>query len=330
MSTSRLTQALETDAVTLPAGGRIVVLGPRAGTDLSALPLSRTQVIQGFRPDHDVFVAAGFDTGTEPQGAFTAAVVYLPRAKAQARAMIAQASALTDGGMVIIDGQKTDGIESVLKDCRKCIEVAPVISKAHGKLFAFTGGDFADWASESGGQTIAEGFVTAPGVFSADAPDPGSVTLAAALPADLPKNVADLGAGWGYLSRAILERKGVKTLHLVEADHAALECARRNIEDDRAQFHWADALQFRPDTPLDAVITNPPFHNSRSADPDIGRSFIAAAANMLKPSGRLYLVANRHLPYESEAEKLFQDVREIAGDRSFKILLAAKPRRNKR
>ncbi|MDJ0858941.1 MAG: methyltransferase, partial [Dinoroseobacter sp.] len=74
----------------------------------------------------------------------------------------------------------------------------------------------------------------------------------------------------------------------------------------------------------------PPFHTSRAAHPQLGRSFIAAAAGMLKPSGRLWLVANRHLPYETEARSLFTEVQEVAGDNRFKILLAAKPRRRGR
>ena len=327
MSTSRLTTAIEDGAIELPDAGRIAVFGPRMYMDLTGLPKDRVHVIQGFRPDHDAFAAGGYDAGTAAAGPYAAAIVCIPRAKAQARAMIAQATGLVAGGPVIADGQKTDGIESLLKDVRKRVDVGTVISKAHGKLFAFRGGDFSDWAADPAGQVIEDGFITKPGVFSADGVDPGSAALAAALPKDLPKRVADLGAGWGFLSQAILARKGVATLHLVEADHAALDCARRNITDPRAQFHWADALDFHLDTPLDAVVSNPPFHTTRSADPNLGRGFIAAAAGMLKPSGRLYLVANRHLPYEAEALKLFHDVREMAGDRSFKVLLAAKPRR---
>jgi len=330
MSMSRLTQALQTDALVLPGTGRIAVLRPRAGMDLSELPRDRVQVIQGFRPDHDAFVAAGYAVGVAPEGGFGAAIVCATRSKTEARALIAQGAAITQGGLVAVDGQKTDGIESLLKDCRKRADVGAVMSKAHGKLFSFTGGDFADWAADPAGQAIADGFITVPGVFSADGIDPGSAMLAAALPAKLPKRVADLGAGWGYLARAILQRQGVQALHLVEADHAALDCARRNIVDPRVQFHWADALQFHPDAPLDAVVMNPPFHTTRSADPALGKAFIAAAAAMLKPAGRLWLVANRHLPYDTEAAKLFTDVQEIAGDRSFKILLAAKPRRLKR
>lgn len=327
MSEPRLIQAIESDVLSLPDAGRIAVLRPRADTDLGALPRDRVHVIQGFRPDHDAFVAQGFDTGIAPEGDYGAALVCITRSKTQSRALIAQAHAITGGGLVIVDGQKTDGIESLLKDCRKRAEVSAPVSRAHGKLFAFRGGDFADWAAPDPAPN-AGGYVTSPGVFSADGIDPGSAMLAAALPAKLPKTVADLGAGWGYLSRATLDRQGVETLHLVEAEHSALDCARANVTDPRAVFHWADALTFTPDAPLDAVVTNPPFHSGRAADPDLGRAFIAAAAGMLRPSGRLWLVANRHLPYEAEIARRFDDVAEVAGDRKFKVLRATKPRRH--
>ncbi len=326
MSSPRLTSAIESGAVTIPPEGRIAVFRPRAGADLSALPRERVHVIQGFRPDHDAFAAQGHDTGTAPQDVYAMAVICLPRAKAEARHLVARARALTVGP-VVIDGVKTHGVESLLRDIRKRATVAEVISKAHGKIFAFQGGDFTDWLAE---ERDIGGFVTRRGLFSADGIDPGSALLVGALPAKLPGGIADLGAGWGYLSREILTREGVTELHLVEAEHAALDCARRNVTDPRARFHWADAACFRPGTLLDAVVMNPPFHNSRAAEPDIGRGFIAAAAAMLKPHGRLWLVANRHLPYETEAALRFHEVAEIAGDTRFKIIAAAKPRRGRR
>ncbi|MDJ0629645.1 MAG: methyltransferase [Rhodobacter sp.] len=325
MSVPRLKTALDAGAVSLPADGRIAVFRPRAGTDLSVLPKDRVHVIQGFKPDHDAFAALGFDTGAVPEGSYAAALVFLPRAKAAAHGLMAQAMALTGGGPVVVDGQKTDGVESLLKDCRKRAEVGEVVSKAHGKLFAVTGGDFSDWTASE--RTIEGGFVTAPGLFSADGPDPGSQALVAVLPNNLPKRMADLGAGWGYLAHAILERDGVDELHLIEAEHVALACARRNVTDPRARFHWADATRFTPSEPLDAVVTNPPFHTGRSAEPALGKSFIAAAARMLKPSGTLWLVANRHLPYEAEARADFADLQELAAVRGFKILRATRPRR---
>ncbi|WP_425051838.1 class I SAM-dependent methyltransferase [Psychromarinibacter sp. S121] len=322
MSSTRLTTALENGACQLPDAGRIAVFRPRAGADLSALPKDRVQVIQGFRPDHDVFASQGYDTGIAPKGDFAAALVCVPRAKAEARALVAQAAALT-GGTVIVDGQKDDGVESLLRDCRKLGSVGEVISKAHGKIFTATG-DFSAWAAPEAGQDIG-GFVTAPGVFSADGIDAGSAALAEVLPQAMPKRVVDLGAGWGYLAAEVLKRSGVEELHLVEAESAALDCARLNVNDPRAQFHWADALTWRPGSPVDAVVSNPPFHTSRAADPALGRGFIAAAAAMLKPSGRLWMVANRHLPYETEARARFREVEELAGTGRFKILCAAKP-----
>lgn len=318
---------MKTNAVALPAEGRIAVYGPLAGADLSALPKERTHVIQGFRPDHDALTAQGYDVAVSASGEYTASLVFLPRSKTEARALVAEAAT---HGVVIVDGQKTNGVESILRDIRKYAAVGEVISKAHGKLFAFSGGDFSDWSADAGGQTIAGGFKTAPGVFSVDAADPGSAALAAALPARLPGRIADLGAGWGYLAHEVLRRDDVTELHLIEASHAALDCARINVTDPRASFHWADATRFMPDTPFDTVVTNPPFHTGRAADPAIGRGFIAAAARMLKPSGKLWLVANRHLPYEAEAALHFLDVQEVAGDKRFKILAAAKPRRSRR
>jgi len=329
MASSRLTTALEDGAISLPPEGRIAVFRPRADADLSELPRERVHVIQGFKPDHDALAAQGYDTSVAPDGRYAASIVCLTRSKSEIRALIAAAVAATDGP-VIVDGLKTDGVESLLRDIRKRADVGSVVSKAHGKLFGFSGGDFSDWVASPDGNRVADGFVTVPGVFSADGIDAGSAALVAALPDKLPKRIADLGAGWGYLSREILTHAGVTELHIIEAEHAALDCARRNISDERAQFHWADATLFTPDTPFDAVISNPPFHTSRAADPAIGRAFIAAAARMLKPGGKLWLVANRHLPYEAEAAKHFLDVQEIAGDRSFKVLLASKPRRERR
>ncbi|RME14842.1 MAG: MFS transporter, partial [Alphaproteobacteria bacterium] len=91
-------------------------------------------------------------------------------------------------------------------------------------------------------------------------------------------------------------------------------------------FHWADATRFGEAGSHDCVVTNPPFHAGRRADPALGRAFIAAAARLLTPSGRLYLVANRHLPYERDLRAAFAEVEEIGGDGGFKVIAAARPR----
>ncbi|NJM81309.1 MAG: methyltransferase [Tabrizicola sp.] len=325
MRFARLTLALETGALLLPTEGRIAIYRPRAEDDLSPLPLDRVVALTGFRPDHDHFAALGVSVEHGPP--YAAALVCLPRAKAEARALIARAAGeVIPGGVIAVDGQKTDGVDSVLRDLRARVPLSEALSKAHGKLATFAAGpDLSDWMARP--TLVDGGFQTLPGVFSADGPDRGSVLLADALPARLGPKVVDLGAGWGYLSRAVLARDGVKRLDLVEAEAEALDCARVNITDPRARFHWADATTFRPENLVETVVCNPPFHQGREADPALGAAFIAAARRMLAPDGALWLVANRHLPYDTVLSGHFLDVVNIGGDTAFRVIRAAKPRR---
>jgi len=331
MLSDRLSLALLDGDLSLPETGRIAVFAPKAGADLSMLPQDRVQVVTGFKPDHDAFSGAGYTCARQPEGSFGVALVCLPRAKAMGRALLAQACNLVEpDGLVIVDGQKTDGVESMLRDLRAQGATPLVLSKAHGKILWFKALPLpAAWQAQ-GHQPVADGFVTAAGVFSADGIDPASRMLADSLPEKIGGRIVDLGAGWGYLAARALARDTVKTLDLVEADHAALDCARQNITDPRARFHWSDATLWRPEGAVDAVVMNPPFHSGRAADPDIGRAFIASAASMLTPQGRLWMVANRHLPYEATLAQHFVDVTEMTGDNRFKILMAARPTRQRR
>ncbi|WP_170388047.1 class I SAM-dependent methyltransferase [Ruegeria atlantica] len=301
------------------------VLGPTTATDLSALP-HETKVVQPFKPFHDHFADLGFSVSPEAQGSCQDAIVILPRAKSLARSMVQQACTLASG-LVVVDGAKTDGVDSLLKDIRKRVGIEGPISKAHGKIFWFQSDAkaFADWAAPE--YQTADGYQTAPGVFSADGVDPASALLLAALPDKLGARVADLGAGWGYLSAGLPQAPGLKSLHLVEADHAALTCARANVADPRAQFHWADAVSWHAPEPIDTIIMNPPFHTSRSAEPALGQGFISSAARNLTRNGSLWMVANRHLPYETTLTDAFTHVEEVTGDNRFKVFHASRPRR---
>lgn len=323
MRNARLHLALETGAVVLPDQGMIAVYRPRMGDDLSALPQDRVVVLTGFKPDHDHFAKTGSVTPCPP---YAAAVVCLPRSREGARALLAQAAVeVSPGGLIVVDGQKTDGIDTALKDLRGLVEVSESLSKAHGKLASFAAGPgLEDWRGAMRG--IDGGFQTQPGIFSADTPDPGSVLLAGALPLDLGGKVADLGAGWGFLAREILRRPKVKRLDLVEAEADALACAKINISDERARFHWADATTWKPESLLDVVVMNPPFHQGRDADPALGAAFIQAARRMLAPKGSLWLVANRHLPYDAVLSDAFLEYHEVAGTPAFRVIHATKPR----
>jgi 16S rRNA (guanine1207-N2)-methyltransferase len=319
MSASRLSLAVNAGILDINAG-RILAFRPPGDISLSPLRRESTLVVHGLRSAYDHFAGAGWDVSTEPEGEFDSAVIFLPREKLRARAMIAEAAARTHGP-IVIDGNKTDGIESVLRDVRGRATVGEVISKGHGKIFAAEGAAYEDWRTAA---VTVEGFRIAPGLFSSDGPDRGSVALAAVLP-NLSGAVADLGAGWGFLSARVLASPDVVQLHAVEAEHEAVACLSANVDDPRTSIHWADAARWRPPRPLDTVVTNPPFHLGHRPDPSIGQAFITAASTMLGARGSLWMVANRHLPYEDVLSHSFREIREIEGDSRFKLIHARSP-----
>ncbi|WP_126974976.1 class I SAM-dependent methyltransferase [Frigidibacter oleivorans] len=325
MRETRLATALSAEP--LPSEGTVLVLGAAGDADLAGMPADRLRVVQGFRPDHDALAARGLRVMPEPEGQdHAAAVVFLPRSRAEGRDRVAQAMArCRPGAPVWIDGQKTDGIDTMLRDLRARLPVPDPLAQAHGKCvrIAADPAALADWQADD--LIPAPGFVTRPGVFSAEAVDAGSALLAGALPVEMKGRVVDLGAGWGWLAAQVLARPGVTQLDLIEADHTALACARSNIDDPRAAFHWADATRLTAGEPYQAVVCNPPFHTGRATDPTLGQAFIAAAARILSGSGTLWLVANRQLPYEAALAASFREVEPLAVSGGFKLFRAAQP-----
>lgn len=301
------------------------IVPPVLGIETGPLADHDARLVLSTQPDHDRARAAGHDVAFVPQGHAATVVVALPRSKALARDRIARAAELCQGKL-LVDGQKTDGIESILKELRRRADIVDVLSKAHGKMIVARVGDMRDWMS---GPVIRDGWTMPPGAFSADGPDPGSRLLVEALPR-LSGHVVDLGAGWGFLSRHVLGSTAVSRIDLVEADRPSLDAARLNVDDPRARFHWADATTWRPETPADHVVCNPPFHPARRAEPSLGRAFIAAAAAALAPRGTLWLVANRHLAYEQALDDAFARVEPLAGDAAYKLFRADVPKRGRR
>tara|TARA_B100000780_G_scaffold177889_1_gene124710 strand:+ start:621 stop:1613 length:993 start_codon:yes stop_codon:yes gene_type:complete len=299
--------------------GPVAVLHPEVGFDIAGL--TETLIVQPFFLTNRAWENQGFACDVSlPNRRFSLAIVCCTRSKQQTADLIAQAAAQAD--MVIVDGQKTDGIDSHYRNLRKLTNVQGTITKAHGRLFWFSGMNLPTLRAVD--QNF-DGFVTKPGVFSAGAVDSASALLAGALPEHLSGDIADLGAGWGYLSSCIMSREAVTKLDLVEADSVSLDCAKQNVSDPRASFFWADATVWNGS--YDAVVMNPPFHTSRMGDPELGRAFIAGAKRCLKTKGSLYLVANRHLPYETALEQCFAKVLELPGDGRFKLFHASRPKR---
>ena len=313
-----------------------LAMRPTAETDLSIFG-DDVHCAVTFRPDYDALSRRGRHLIEAATGPYDLALVFLTRHRNQNLAHIAKAlQHLAPSGWLVLDGQKTDGIESLLKMLKKELQVDGVISKSHGKVIWLRRPDVlpetvAGWANLTDLTKNGDGFMTAPGLFSHEKIDEGTRFLADQFNAGLKGHAADLGAGWGAATSLLLQNAPEITgVDLFEADQDALNAAQSNITDPRATFHWSDvsALQ-APEAGYNLVISNPPFHISRAAQPEIGAGFIAAAARILHPKGKFLMVANRQLPYEVTLEQYFRKWTEISANPRYKVISASVPRRTK-
>jgi len=290
---------------------------------------------QPLKPRADAWEAAGFARTDEPPAGTWPVVLVLPnKSRDETLSWFALArDRLEPGGRIVCAMPNTAGAGRFEQVFSKA--VGHVTSLQKNKCRAFHAVDDGKWDVRLidtwralGGWREIPGtrFMTQAGTFSCDHIDPGSHLLATHLPANLRGTVADLGAGWGYLSDAALRRcPKIERLDLFEADARALACARHNLAGHARPitYHWHDVTTGLPGT-CDAIIMNPPFHTGQASDVDLGRAFILTASAALRRCGKLFLVANRQLPYEAVLEASGFAWRITAENPTYKLLFADK------
>lgn len=328
---------------------RALFIGAEPHTDLRAWP--EVTGWQPLKPKAVAWERAGFSHHADlPAGKWPLVMVLPGKSRDETLAWFAMArERLEPGGALLVGMPNTAGAGRFEKELSKATGAVASIQKH--KCRAFHAVEDGSWNEEifNGWRTLGDprempgtGFVVEAGIFSSDHVDPGSQLLADHLPAYLRGNVADLGAGWGFLSDALLKRcPKIERLDLFEADSRALACARKNLhryaeiqekldslvcyaeDEQRVRFHWHDVTTGLSDA-YDSIVMNPPFHTGQTTDVDLGRAFLKTAATSLKRGGKLLLVANRQLPYEAALEASGLSWRKIAEDKIYKILFADK------
>ena len=288
---------------------------------------------QPSRPLASVWENAGFPRCDDLPGGKWPVVLVLPgKSRDEALAWFAAArDRLAPGGKLLVAMPNTAGAARFEKELTKATRQIVSLQKHKCRAFHATEDGtwdealFHDWRTLGQPREIS-GFTVQAGIFSSDHIDPGSQLLADHLPAHLHGTVADLGAGWGFLSDAVLRRSPqIQQLHLFEADARALSCARENLARHHREihFHWHDVTTGVHGI-YDAIVMNPPFHTGQATDIDLGRAFLKVATASLRRGGKLLLVANRQLPYEAVLETSGMAWRKTAEDRTYKLLFAEK------
>lgn len=332
-----LLHPFESGALDWPVQGQVLFLRARSAATFPPEVSARLLCEQSFKPFADALSREGCSTTmAEATGKFPLVLLLPSRQRDETRALLVRALDCTaPDGIVVASMANDEGARSGESDLRRLAGPVQSLSKNKCRVFWIRMADAKvdaalrdEWLQRDAPRAIADGrFLSRPGLFAWDRIDAASALLAAHLPADLAGHGADLGAGYGFLAAEVLAHcPGVVAMDLYEAEARALALAKENLQGQSQAtlgFHWHDVTRGLP-IRYDFIVSNPPFHQGRADQPELGRAFIAAAAAALDPGGRLWLVANRHLPYESALQVGFASVRVVAGAQGFKVIEAIK------
>jgi 16S rRNA (guanine1207-N2)-methyltransferase len=324
-----------------PADQNVAFLRARAGVPVRRWAHAAWLFEQGFRPfaaqlERDGYRVADLDDARRP----ALVLILPPRQRDESRALLARAFTLAAPGATVVtsvanaEGARSaqDDLAAIAADmrsiskhkCRVCWATVPATPKDPDLQAA--------WLALDAPREILDGaFVSRPGLFAWDRVDTASALLARHLPTGLAGDAADLGAGFGYLSCVLLDGSPrLASLTAFEAEARALPVLARNLAQRAGTVavagHWHDVTTGIPGQ-YDTIVSNPPFHQGRADQPSLGQAFIDAAAAALRPAGVLWLVANRHLPYEHTLALRFAEVAAVADRDGFKVIRATGVRR---
>ncbi|HEY5290086.1 MAG TPA: class I SAM-dependent methyltransferase [Caulobacteraceae bacterium] len=263
-----------------------------------------------------------------PPGSLARMTVLAPPGTLERRYVLAQAlTALEPGGALVALAPKVRG-GARLADELRAFGCEPMeTGRRHHRICHCarpTAPSGLEAAIAAGGRqsVTALGLISQPGIFSWDRLDPGSALLLAQ-PWTPAGAGADLGCGYGVLSRQMLASPEVTQVTLIDIDRRAIDAARANIDDPRGCFLQHD-LRAAPIAlaKLDFAIMNPPFHDGGVEDRKLGQAFVATARAMLKDGGVLRMVANVALSYEPVLAARFKQVSLVGRQGGYKVLEA--------
>lgn len=167
-------------------------------------------------------------------------------------------------------------------------------------------------------------------VFAQGKLDEGTRLLIESLDVQTDDDALDIGCGAGYLGLHIARLAYKGSVTMVDASLAAVAMAQRAVGQSgltgshNIQVVPSDGTQVVSSQRFDLVVTNPPFHQGGIQTTAIAERFIRGAAEVLRPHGRFYLVANRFLKYEPAIRECFGTVEEVGGNGRYKVLQAIK------
>jgi 16S rRNA (guanine1207-N2)-methyltransferase len=269
---------------------------------------------------------------TPPETDFTAAVVYLPKARELAAYVLNTLASRLGGRSLFLVGEKRGGIEGAARQLATFGRARKLDSARHCQLWEV---EVEHPPAAPDLNSLAERFtlevpnaaplevVTLPGVFSHGRLDRGTRLLLNHLNGLDGPHLLDFGCGAGVLGAVLKRRYPEAQLTLLDVDAFAIASARLTLAANKleAALICADGIAGAPEG-LSAIVSNPPFHTGVHTDYRATEAMFMRAAAHLAPRGELRLVANSFLRYQPLLEAHLRTCAVLAEADGFRVYRA--------
>lgn len=270
-----------------------------------------------------------------PAQPFDQAVIFVPKSKVLLEYVLHQViSHFAIDQQIFLVGEKKGGVERAAKQLKNYGKTFKLDSARHCQMWQaalehnIDAKPLEDWIKNYTIETdeFSLEICALPGVFSQDHLDVGTAVLLPYLKQAKSGTLADFGCGAGVLSCYLAKINDKNIIHALDVDAFALKSTelsfeRNHLDRSRLHLHAVTGIEDAP-TQLDAVISNPPFHQGIHTNYAASENLCQTAKSHLKTRGELWIVANRFLNYASIIEQQFGQAQIKADQNGFKVIYA--------
>jgi len=257
-------------------------------------------------------------------------IVFLPKAKQRIQYTIHFAQhALSENAEMWFVGENKGGIKSLAKNLKKDFEQADKFTTGkHSAIVSCSGPlnsvefNVDNYYSQQKNE-LGLDLKALPGVFSQEHLDKGTQVLLDNMPRKIKGRVLDFGCGAGVIGAFISQNREFEEIDMLDDDLLAVKSAQLNIEANKIPYTEAHARNGLGEVGerYSWIISNPPFHQGIKTDYNATEAFLNDAKNHLKLSGKLCIVFNEFLNYETILRQHFKGINEIAKEKGFKVVV---------
>lgn len=270
-----------------------------------------------------------------PDAQFDQVVIFVPKSKELLTYLLHEvASHLPQGQQIFVVGEKKGGVERAAKQAQAYGKTLKLDSARHCQFWctqlekSVQPKSLEDWV-KTYEVAVNEQTLTVcalPGVFSQNRLDIGTAVLLPYLNTVKLGNLADFGCGAGVIGCYLAKMNEKNHIHALDVDAFALKSTEmtfkaNSIASTQLQICAVTGIEDVPQH-LDAIISNPPFHQGIHTHYDVSENLCRQAKQHLKPRGELWIVANRFLNYPHLIEQHFGQCTVKADQQGFKVLYA--------